>query len=197
MSTLHSHRPTRFAALLGAFAALALALVALTACDAAPEDDALTLTGSSAALEAPWRFVGTDLSPAPGYSFSDDRVDVSFGGYYSWDGSWATGFEGLVFARPAELVAGGTYALTLTTSDISVGIPVVLRASLPGAGDAQSHLFFGAGSATLTFTVASDPGPAPELFVTAHPALGHIGPLDHLGILIQSYRFTAQLERVD
>ena len=102
-----------------------------------------------------------------------------------------------VFARSADLVAGGTYALTLTTSDISVGIPVYLRASLSGAGADQSHLFFGAGSTTLTFTVSSDPGRAPELFVTAHPALGHIGPLDPLGILIQSYRFTAQLVRID
>jgi hypothetical protein len=193
MSTLHPHRPTRSALLLGSLVALALAL---SAC-AAAEDDALTLDESTAALEAPWRFVGTDLSPAPGYSFSDDGVNVSFSGYYSWDGTWATGYKGLVFARPADLVAGGTYALTLTTSDISVGIPVYLRASLSGAGADQSHLFFGAGSTTLTFTVSSDPGRAPELFVTAHPALGHIGPLDHLGILIQSYRFTAQLVRID
>ena len=182
---------------LGALLLGALLLGALAGC-AAPADARLDESSYASSLDGTWQLVDSDLQPATSYSIDGDAIDLHWGGYYSWNGSWATGFRGYTFAQPAALVEGATYQLTLTASDASNPIPVVLRATLSGADAEQSATIFGGnGSATMSFTIASSPGDLPEVTLTAHPALGHIGPLDHLGVLFQSYRVTAALVRTN
>jgi hypothetical protein len=162
---------------------------ALAAAPARAADDVLT---------GAWTLAASDLTPSSSYTIHGDELDLAWAGYYSWNGTWASGFEGYSFTRPAQLVEGATYQLTLTVTNASNPIPAVLRASLSGAGAEQSQTFFGGnGSVQLTFTVASCPGAAPALTLTAHPALGHLGPLDGVGVLFQSYDVTASLVRID
>jgi Carbohydrate binding module family 56 len=143
-----------------------------------------------------WHFVASDLSPATSYAINGDQLDLNFNGYFSWNGTWASGYSGYTFERHADLVDGGTYQLTLGVSHTSNPIPAVLRASLSGGGTEQQATFFGEGSQTLTFTVSA-PGCAPVLRVTAHPVLGHLGPTEGIGIGVQRYSVNAQLVRVN
>ncbi|GEM_PF-4627506 len=181
--------------------ALSLALViSFAGCDVAPEVP--STQSQSQALsepvppEGPWQLVSSDIKPATSYTISGDQIDVAFAGYYTWNGTWATGYKGYTFAQPVALVEGATYELTLTVSSMSNPIPAALKASLSGSGIEQAQTFFGNGSVQMTFTVSSAPGDAPTLDITAHPVLGHIGPLDGLGIVFQSYSINASLLRI-
>jgi len=174
--------------------------VALFGCGAAPTDtgdsEGASVAETTQALSPGWHFVSSDISPSTSYTINGAELDLAFSGYYTWPGTWATGFHGYTFAEPVKLVEGGHYQLTLTVSNASNPIPVVLKAQLSGAGAEQTQTLFGNGSAQLDFTVSSCPGRSPVLDLTAHPALGHIGPLENTGILIQSYSVTASLVRV-
>ena len=184
--------------------ALACALVLGSAGCGAPDDDGAAVQQEAlgatpdrahAILHGAWTLATSDLSPSSSYTINGDELDLTFGGYYTWQGTWASGYQGYTFTHPAHLVDGATYQLTLTVANPSIPVPVALKASLSGAGPEQSLTFFGAGAQTLTFTVGSCPGPAAVLDVVAHPVLGHIGPVEGTGILIQSYQVTASLVR--
>jgi hypothetical protein len=168
-----------------------LALACALGCAAAACGDAASgeLGEHSSALEAstgPYEFVECDLTPATSYRIDGSRLDLSFEGYYRWNGTWTSGYRGFTFAQPADLVEGETYQLKVTVSNTNVPIPAVIRASLAGAGPEQSLTFFSPGTQTLTFTVGSLAEES-ELRLTAHPVLGHISHVEGLGIGIQSY----------
>ncbi|HEY2515044.1 MAG TPA: hypothetical protein VGI39_29465 [Polyangiaceae bacterium] len=144
-------------------------------------------------LTGPWQFVGSDVSPSTAYSISGDSVDLDFQGYFSWNGTWASGYQGYTFQQPAAVVQGGTYVLTVTVTNANEPIPVVVEASLSGAGAVQEQSSPGNGVLTFTFNVASDPGSAPAVQLIAHPVLGHLGPVEGTGIGVQSYELTGSL----
>ena len=173
-----------------------LALACALGCAAAGCGDAAAgeLGEQSAALDVstgPYTFVSSDLTPTGSYRIDGSRIDFSFSGYFRWNGTWASGYRGLTFAQPADLIEGETYRLTVKVSN-----PAVLRASLAGAGAEQSLTFFSAGTQTLTFTVGSLSSES-ELRLTAHPTLGHISHVEGLGIGIQSYTVETSLSLVE
>jgi hypothetical protein len=193
--------PRRVASLFTA----AVCAVALAGCGVAPEGDDV---GSSAPalkiaahctqpnlLAGPWTLASSDLTPATSFSSDGNSVNLTWSGYYRWSGTWASGFRGYTFEQPVNVVAGGRYRLTLTVSNLSNPIPAVLYASLSGGGAEQLKSTQVNGALTYDFTVG-DPGATPVLDVTAHPALGHVGPIDGTGILIQSYSVSASLTRL-
>jgi hypothetical protein len=177
-----------------ALSACAIACAAASA-QAAPPADAPDCHAEEL-LAGPWALASSDIQPSTSFTIDGNAINLSWSGYYRWSGTWASGFAGYTFAQPVAIVEGGSYRLTLTVSNLSNPIPAVLRASLSGAGAEQQQSTQVNGTLTFDFTVDSDPGAAPVLDVTAHPALGHIGPLDGIGILIQSYTVTASLVRV-
>lgn len=144
-------------------------------------------------LAGPWRFVKSDVSPSNAYSINGDTIHLGFQGYFTWNGTWATGYSGYTFEQPAPVVQGRTYVLTVNVTNANVSLPEVVTASLSGAGASQQQMIFGNGVLTFTFTVSSDPGSAPVLDFVAHPTLGQIGPLQNTGIGIQSYDLTTTL----
>jgi hypothetical protein len=146
-------------------------------------------------LAGPWQLAASDLTPSTSYSVAGDELNLTWGGYYSWNGTWQTGFTGYTFSQPAALEAGATYALTLTVSNVSNPIPVVLYATV-GDSAQQSQTLFSPGTTTLTFIV-TDPGATPSVQLVAHPALGHLGPLYSTGVLFQSYSVSASLTRTN
>ena len=147
-------------------------------------------------LAGPWAQVSSDLTPATSFTVDGNSIDLNWSGYYRWSGTWASGFRGYTFEQPVSVVDGGSYRLTLTVSNLSNPIPAVLWAQLSGAGAEQKQWTKANGTLTYDFTVSGDPGATPVLDVTAHPALGHIGPVEGTGILIQSYTITASLTRL-
>jgi hypothetical protein len=146
-------------------------------------------------LAGPWRFVGSDLSPSTAYAIHGDAIDLDFQGYFSWNGTWASGYQGYAFEQAAPVAQGATYVLTVVASNSNVGLPVVVKASLSGAGAAQQQMSMGNGVLTFTFDVASDPGSAPVIDLVAHPVLGHLGPVEGTGIGVESYTLTASLTK--
>jgi hypothetical protein len=188
----------------------AVCAAALAGCGVAPEGDdvgrsaqPLTATISTDCqhqnqnlLAGPWVQVSSDLTPANSFSVDGNSINLNWSGYYRWNGTWASGFRGYTFEQPVSVVAGGSYRLTLTVSSLSNPIPAVLRVSLSGAGAEQQQMTQSNATLTYDFTVSGDPGATPVLDVTAHPALGHIGPVEGTGILIQSYTVTASLTRL-
>jgi hypothetical protein len=180
---------------------LLLATLVAAACAAGPEDE--PLHPRAAALQATpvalgdWAFDGSDVRPDTSYAIDGAALQLNFAGYYSWDGTWATGYHGYTFAAGADLIEGATYALTLDVSNVTGGIPVVLKAALSGGGPEQTQMRFGDGPLQMTFTVGALGDAPPVLEVTAHPVLGNIGPLQNLGIGFQTYRVTATLTPID
>ncbi len=146
-------------------------------------------------LAGPWRFVSSDVTPSTAYSISGDTIDLDFQGYFSWNGTWASGYQGYTFLQPAAVVQGATYVLTVNVTNANVPVPAVVEAALSGAGAQQEQQSSGNGVLTFTFTVSSDPGSAPVIDLVAHPVLGQIGPVQGTGIGVQSYDLTASLEQ--
>jgi hypothetical protein len=146
-------------------------------------------------LAGPWQFVSSDVTPSNAYSISGDTIDLDFQGYFSWNGTWASGYQGYTFQQPAAVAQGATYVLTVNVTNANVQVPAVVEASISGAGARQEQQSFGNGVLTFTFTVSSDPGSAPVIDLVAHPVLGQIGPVQGTGIGVQSYDLTASLEQ--
>ncbi len=143
-----------------------------------------------------WSFASSDLTPSTSYAIDGDTIHLTFGGYYTWNGTWSSGYQGYTFERPVAVTHGATYRLSLAVSNTSNQIPVVLRASIAGAGAEQQRMIQGNGTIQMDFTVASDPGVAPVVTLTAHPVLGHVGPVEGTGIATQSYDVTPSLARI-
>jgi hypothetical protein len=153
------------------------------------------VASSSNLLAGPWRFVSSDLTPSTAYEIHGDAIDLDFQGYFSWNGTWASGYQGYTFEQPAPVTQGATYVLTVDVTHSNVGLPVVVKASLSGAGPAQQQTSMGNGVLTFTFTVTSDPGSAPVVDLVSHPVLGQIGPVQGTGIGIESFTLTASLAK--
>ena len=146
-------------------------------------------------LAGPWRFVSSDLTPSTAYVIHGDAIDLDFQGYFSWNGTWASGYQGYTFEQPAPVTQGATYVLTVDVTSSNVGLPVVVKASLSGAGAQQQQMSFGNGVITFTFTVASAPGTAPVVDLVSHPVLGQIGPIQGTGLGVESFALTASLAK--
>ena len=144
-------------------------------------------------LGGPWQFVKSDVSPSNAYSINGDTLHLDFQGYFTWNGTWATGYSGYTFEQAAPVAQGRTYAFTVNVTNANVGLPEVVTASISGAGAPQQKMIFGNGVLSFTFTVSSDPGSAPVIDLVAHPTLGQIGPLQGTGIGVQSYDLTTSL----
>jgi hypothetical protein len=154
-----------------------------------------TYVDSPNLLAGPWHFVSSDVTPSTAYSISGDTIGLDFQGYFSWNGTWASGYQGYTFEQPAAVAEGATYVLTVDVSNANVPVPAVVKASISGAGPQQEQQSFGNGVLTFTFTVSSDPGSAPVVDLVAHPVLGQIGPVQGTGIGVQSYDLTTSLEQ--
>lgn len=144
-------------------------------------------------LAGSWQFVSSDVTPSTAYTLNGDAIDLDFQGYFSWNGTWASGYQGYTFQQAANVVQGGTYVLTVDVSKTNVPVPAVVEASLSGAGAKQQQSLSGNGVITFTFDVAADPGSSPVVQLIAHPVLGHLGPVEGTGIGVQSYELTASL----
>jgi hypothetical protein len=121
-----------------------------------------------AAVEAPvlsgaWQFVSSDLQPSTSYKITGETIHLGFNGIYSWKGTWSGGYRGYTFERPVTLTQGSTYRLALQVSNTTNLIPVVLRASLSGAGAEQQKSIQGNGTIQMDFAVSSNPGATPVL----------------------------------
>ena len=113
--------------------------------------------------------------PASGNSLCDRRGlnhDLSFGGYYSWNGTSGPRVtrDTRSSSRPRSS-SGRLYRFSLTTSNVSEMVPVVLKATLSGGGPEQSQMIFGDGTLQMTFTITS-PGDAPPGRVDGPPSPG-------------------------
>jgi hypothetical protein len=150
-------------------------------------------TQSTNLLAGAWQFVSSDLTPSTAYSIDGDAIDLDFQGYFSWNGTWATGYVGYTFSQPVSVTEGSTYVLTVDVTNSNVGLPAVVTASISGAGAAQEQSSMGNGVLTYTFSVSSDPGSAPVIELIAHPVLGNLGPVQGTGIGVESYDVTASL----
>jgi hypothetical protein len=137
--------------------------------------------------------VRSDIRPSNAYAIHGNAIDLDFRGYFSWNGTWASGYSGYTFEQPAPIAQGTTYVLTVTATSSNVGLPVVVTASISGAGAPQQKMSMGNGVLTFTFNVASAPGGAPVVDLVVHPVLGHLGPVEGTGIGVESYTISASL----
>ena len=146
-------------------------------------------------LTGPWLFAGSDVHPDTSYAIYGNAIDLNFNGYFRWNGTWKDGYRGYTFKQPVAVVQGERYRLSIVVSNANTPIPSVLRASLSGAGSEQQQSTSGDGTIDFDFTVTSDPGTA-VVELTAHPVLGHLGPLEGVGIGVQTYSVTASLVHI-
>ena len=58
-------------------------------------------------LAGPWQFVSSDVTPSTAYSINGDSITLDFQGYFSWNGTWASGYTGYTFEQPVAVVEGG------------------------------------------------------------------------------------------
>ena len=195
---------TRIPCSLGAVGALLLLLCG--GCGAPPPEatgdstEAMSASADSIAsnlLHGPWQFVSSDVTPSTSYTIAGDTIDLDFSGYFNCSVPCSSAsLQGYTFAQPVKVRSGRTYTLTVAVSNVAEpGIPVVVEASLSGAGAEQEQSITSAGTLTFTFDVASDPGSTPVINLVARPVLGQIGPLTNTGIGIDSYDLSASLTR--
>lgn len=181
------------------FGSLALLAPVLGGCVADTTDSTDTavvdnaVTSATNLLAGPWHFVRSDIRPSTAYAIHGNSIDLDFRGYFSWNGTWASGYQGYTFEQAAQVTQGGTYVLTINATNSNVGLPVVVTASISGAGAPQQKMSMGNGIVTYTFAVASDPGSAPVVDLVVRPVLGHLGPVEGTGIGVESYTISASL----
>src|SRR5437868_820890 len=60
-------------------------------------------------LAGPWAFVGSDLQPDTSYAINGNEIDLNFSGYFHWNGTWASGYQGYTFQQPVAIARGSRY----------------------------------------------------------------------------------------
>jgi hypothetical protein len=145
-------------------------------------------------LTGPWAFKEADFTPSNVYAITGNSIYLNYDGDYYWT---TDGFNGVTFEQSAAgIKQGSKYRLVLDIVNNGY-VPVILAATLSGAGAAQSVEFDGNGQATIDFDVTAAPGAAPVIDLTSHPILAIPGPyVTGVGIGLGSYTVSTTLKQL-